>query len=110
MAVLTAKAISLTGTSGALVAASTGGDATQPGDKVFVHFKNSSTPAIDVTFDSVAPDNYGNDDNVTVTIPATTGDVVIGPLVAQRFINVSGTVTWTYSATPTNITVGAFFI
>ena len=49
----------------------------QPG-QVFLHFKNTSAEAI-VTFDTTQTIGGLDIEDPTVTIPATTGDVMVGP-------------------------------
>lgn len=75
-----------------------------PGDNVFLHFKNTNAATRTPTVDSKVPSNYGTDVDVTVVVPATTGDVMIGPFPAQRFAGTDGLADISYSAT-TNLTV-----
>lgn len=106
MATLTVKSATLSGTDASLVAAAGGGDAAQPGDHMFLRLKNGSGSTITVTINSVAPDNYGVDQDVVVSVLAA-ADIIVGPLPAQRFAFTDGLVHWTYSGV-TSLTVGAF--
>lgn len=107
MAVLSTVVIQPAGTAPALVAASAGGDRCEVGDSVFLHVKNGSGSPITVTIDSVAPSNYGDDVNLVVSVPATTGERFIGPLRASRFAsNTDGLAAITYSGV-TSLTVEA---
>jgi hypothetical protein len=49
----------------------------------------------------------GSDHNVAVTIPATTGEKIVGPFSQERFNDGSGQVGFTYDGV-TSLTVAAF--
>lgn len=106
MATLASQQIVLTGLAPTFAAAAGGGDKVPPGDHSFLAVRNASGSPITVTVDSVAPSNYGDDANLVVSIPATTGEKWIGPLTAQRFAGADGLVAVTYSGV-TTLTVAA---
>lgn len=100
MATLAPQQIAVTGTTVTFVAASAGGDACVPDDRVFLRVKNGSGSSINVTV-VVPGSTYGqpNPDPV-IAVPATTGDVTIDlpPALADP---TTGLVSWTYSAVTT---------
>jgi len=79
-----------------------------PGAQTFLHFKNTNAATRTVTVaapNNVVPD-VGTVDNAYV-VPATTGDIMIGPFPAEIFANsADGLCDLTYSGT-TNLTVAA---
>jgi hypothetical protein len=85
-------------------AAAVGPDTFVNDGRTFLHVKNTNAATRDVTIDSTKLCDQGFDHNQVVTIPATTGDVMIGPFPTARF---GTTVTVTYSAV-TNLTIAAF--
>lgn len=106
MAVLTTRAIGLTGSTPAPVAASAGGDRVECGPSNFLYVKNGSGASVTVTVDSVTPCNYGADHDLVVAVPAG-ADSQIGPLKSERFAsNADGLAAVTYSAV-TSVTVEA---
>jgi hypothetical protein len=65
-----------TGRAPGFVAAGAGGDFVPlTGYGVLVQVKNAGGSPVTVTVDSVAPSSYGTDQDITVTVPATTGDM-----------------------------------
>lgn len=107
MAVLTTQTIVPTGLAPAYSAAAGGGDKVTPGNDTFIHVKNASGSPITVTVDNVTPSNYGTDADLVVSVPATTGDRMIGPLPATRFASLTdGLVNVTYSGV-TSLTIAA---
>ncbi len=89
------------------VAASAGGDTFAPGDHVVLIVTNASGGAITVTFDSVAPSNYGTDENTGGSVPSL-GAKIFGPFPANRFANATtGLVSVTYSGV-TALTVAVY--
>jgi hypothetical protein len=103
VAVIAIQTIDLDG-EGADYAAAVGPDTFVNDGRTFLHVKNTNAATRDVTIDSTKLCDQGFDHNQVVTIPATTGDVMIGPFPTARF---GTTVTVTYSAV-TNLTVAAF--
>jgi hypothetical protein len=90
MATLATQQIAQTGLAPTYAAAAGGGDKFTPGDNVFLHVKNTNGATRTVTVDSKVLSNFGTDVNLAVVIPATTGDMMIGPLTAQRFMGSDG--------------------
>lgn len=107
MAALATQYIAQAGLTPAYAAASGGGDTFTPGDKTFLHIKNTSGAPITVTiatYPDTAPWGAAIPDQ-TVSIPATVGDKMIGPMVGSQYANPSGGLGGlTYSGV-TNLTV-----
>jgi hypothetical protein len=104
MAVLAVQPISRPGLAPAYAAAGAAGDSFDGNDgRVFLHFKNTNAATRTVTVNSVIPCDQGSDHDIAVIVPATTGDVMIGPLDPVRF---GASPTFTYSANA-NLTVAA---
>lgn len=116
MAVLTKQKLAVSGTTPTYAAAAAGGDSVvndqADGSRTFLHFKNTGGSPINVILDDPNSKDPGNattfNPDVTVAIPATTGDKLIGPI-GLRFVDGNGNTTWTYSATPTGVTVAVFY-
>lgn len=90
MAVLATQQITQAGTAPSYAAAGAS-DKFTPGDNVFLHLKNTNASTRTVTIDSKVPSNYGTDVDIgPITLPATTGDVMLGPFPAQRFMGSDG--------------------
>ncbi len=114
MATLARQQIIQTGITPTFAAATGGGDKVQPGSTTFIEVKNGSGAPITVTVDdtlSVGPGGASAfTPDLVVSIPATTGDKMIGPLNPERFAAVAdGLCPITYSGV-TSLTIGAFFI
>lgn len=105
MALITVQKASLSGVTAALVAASAGGDKFVNDGDTLLHVKNGSGAGITVTVAAVSRCSHGSfhDSVSTVAAGATT---VIGPFPQNRFNDVSGQVSVTYSAV-TTVTVAA---
>lgn len=109
MALLAVQSITRAGLASAYAAAAGGGDTFLPDGRTFLHVKNASGGAITVTIVTPRTDAYGNAiaDN-TVSVPATTGDRMIGPFPAEAYADpTTGLANITYSGV-TSLTVGAF--
>lgn len=106
MAVLATQQVSRTGTTITLSAASSGGDKLTPGDHVALRVKNAGGTACNVTI--ATPPTYEGQAvaDVTVTVAATTGDVLIGPLPASLFRGSDGFASISYDQV-TSVTVAA---
>ena len=108
MATLAVQRITRAGLNPAYAAASAGGDKFAPSETTFLHVKNGSASAHNVTV--VTPgevtDGLGIADLV-VSVPAT-GERMIGPFPSRYFSNAadSGLAAVTYAAV-TNVTVAA---
>lgn len=110
MALLATQTINRAGITPSYSAAAAS-DTFAPGARVFLHAKNTNAATRDLVFAiPAAKSTYGNVvyTNVTVTLPATTGDKMIGPFPADLFADTTtGLVTVTPSVT-TNVSYGAF--
>jgi hypothetical protein len=109
MALLASQSIIRAGLASAYAAAAGGGDTFTPDNRTFLQFKNASGAPITVTIVTPRTDALGNAvaDN-TVSIPATTGDKMIGPFPAEHYADpTTGLASITYSGV-TDLTVGAF--
>jgi len=85
-------------------AAASGGDSIPNDSKTMLRFLNTNAAARNVTIDSKVACNQGTDHNIVVNVPATTGDVWVGPFDKSRFDNASGQLDLTYDAV-TNLSV-----
>jgi len=99
VATLATQVINQAGLQPSYAAVGGAGDKFSPGDNVFLHVKNTNAATRTVTIDSKVPSNFGTDVDLAVVIPANTGDVMIGPLQAQRFTGPDGFGDISYSAT-----------
>lgn len=111
MATLTTQSVTRAGVTPSYVAVTGGGDACEVGDDIYLHFKNTNAATYTVTL--AIPSSASTYPNVTytnvaVTIPATTGDKLIGPISALFKDTTTGLCTITYAGTTTNGTVGCF--
>jgi hypothetical protein len=109
MATLTKQTIVRTGITPTFVAAAGAGDAVLPSQDTYIEVKNAGGSPITVTIatpGSAAPDLAIAD--VSVSVGATTGDKIIGPLPADLFADpTTGLAVITYSGV-TSVTVAAF--
>lgn len=106
MALLATQNIVPAGVAESLSAAAGGGDTFTPDDRTFLHVKNGSGGAITVTV--VTPGTFRGQAiaDYSVSVPATTGDRMIGPFPAEVFADPStGLASITYSGV-TSLTVG----
>jgi len=100
MAFLVPQQVPVTGITPAFVAAGAGGDTCQPDDRTFLRVKNGSGGAITVTVVVPGSDYAQAKPDVAVSVPATTGDVLIH-LPASLADLATGLISWTYSAVTT---------
>ena len=107
MAVLTAQQVSLAGLGPSYVAAAAGGDSFSNDGNTLIHVKNTDAAAKTVTVASqrlatpgLAPSNNA------VSVPATTGERIIGPFDPLVWNDTNGSVQLTYSAV-TGVTIAA---
>ena len=103
MAQLTVQNILPTGIIPTFNVTAVAGDSFLNNGKTFLHVKNASATAVNVTVDSKALSNYGTDVDIIISIPAT-GEKVLGPFEVGRFNNNFGIANVTYSAV-TSVTV-----
>jgi hypothetical protein len=100
VATVNTQDISRAGVAPTYNAASGGGDKFGPGANVFVHVKNAGGASVTPTF--VTPGLVAElavADSALVTVPATTGDRMIGPFPSELFAGSDGLVAVTWSAT-----------
>ncbi len=105
MALLTTQTVSRTGLAATYAAAAAGGDTFSPGQHTFLHIKNASAGAITVTVVTPGTTSGLAIADVAVSVPATTGDRMIGPLGGSLVADpATGLGNITYSAA-TSVTV-----
>lgn len=103
MAALATQSITRTGptpTYGAVASA----DTFTPGKNTFIHVKNTNAAARICTIVSTSTLLGMAVADIVVTVPATTGDKMIGPFPHEHFANSSGVVDITWDAI-TNVTI-----
>lgn len=106
MATLTTQVINLAGLAPTYSAASASTKIVC-GERTFLHVKNTAGSSMTVTLSSTAKVRGQAAADVVVTVPATTGDMMIGPITQDLFAGVSdGLAAVAYSST-TNVTVAA---
>ena len=86
-------------------AAAVAGDKFSPGDKVFLHVKNTNAATRTVTFVTTQTVSEFAVADMTAVIPATTGDKFLGPFPRSLFAGTDGLVAMTYSPAETGVTV-----
>lgn len=80
------------------------------GERTFLHVKNTAGSSMTVTLTSTAQVEGQLAADVVVTVPATTGDKLIGPISRKLFAGAAdGTCAVVYSST-TSVTVAALRI
>lgn len=100
VATLATQQINFAGLSPTFAAAGGSGDQFVPGERTFLCFRNSNAATRTVTIDSKVASNYGTDVDIgPITLPATTGEVWLGPFGPQRFAGATGLGDIAYSAT-----------
>ncbi len=106
MATFATQEVRRSGLAPAYSAAAGGGDSFTPDNDTFIHVKNASGASITVTV--VTPGSAFEDttiSDIAVSVPATTGDRMIGPFPPQHFADPSdGLADITYSGV-TSLTV-----
>lgn len=108
MAALTTQAINRAGLTPSFASATGGGDTFTPDSDTYLRIKNASGAPITVTVVTPRTDAVGNAvaDN-TITVPATTGDVIAGPWPAEIYADPATAVaSITYSGV-TSLTIAA---
>lgn len=114
MAALSLQTITPSGIAPTYAAAGGSGDTCavpSNSEDVFVHAKNTNAATATITINPVSPTavkvaGVGNlaPAAITKVVPATTGDVMIGPIPAA-YIDALGNLNLAYSGTTTNLTV-----
>lgn len=109
MALLALQAVSLAGLTPTYSAAAASTTVTC-GERNFLHVKNTAGSSMTVTLTATGKIRGQSVADVVITVPATTGDKMIGPITSDLFAGASdGTCAVTYSST-TNVTVAALRI
>lgn len=109
MATLAAQAIITAGITPTYSAAAAGTKLVC-GDRAFLHVKNASASPVTVTITGTGSVGGQLATDLIVTVPATSGDKMIGPINASAFAGATdGLASVTYSAT-TTVTVAALRI
>ncbi|SFK92661.1 hypothetical protein SAMN05216275_14167 [Streptosporangium canum] len=90
MAALTTQVLTPTGIAPTYAAVGGSGDSFTPGDHVFLHVKNAGGSPSTVTVTTPGTVDGLAIADLTVTVPATTGDRMIGPLPARTFAKTDG--------------------
>jgi hypothetical protein len=111
VALIPTQVISRAGVTPTFQAVAGGGDTCEVGDDIYLEFKNTNAATFTATL--TVPASASTYPNVpytspAITIPATTGDKVIGPISALFKDVTSGFCVITYTGTTTNGTVGCF--
>ncbi len=108
MALITAQPILQTGLQPVYTAVNASDTFVPPaagGAAAFLHVKNGNAGACTVTVVEKAPCSFGSTSpthDLSVSVPATTGDRMIGPIPAERYLDpTTGVATVTYSVTAT---------
>lgn len=115
MAVFTKQKIAVTGLTPTFAAANVGGDSfvndQADGSRTFLRVKNTGS-SVNLIVDDPNSKDPGSatafNPDLTVAIPATTGDILIGPI-GPRFIDGNGSTNLAWSATPTGVTVAVLY-
>jgi hypothetical protein len=109
MATLAAQTIKLTGIAPTYSAAAAGTKLVC-GERTFLHVKNTAGSSMTVTITATGQVRGQTAVDLVVTVPATTGDMMIGPIPAELFAGASdGLAAVTYSST-TNVTAACLRI
>jgi len=107
MATLSTQSVSRLGITPSYAAVTGGGDACEVGDDIMLHFKNTNAATYTVSIAAIAaPFANVTYPALSVVIPATTGDKMIGPISAGLYKDPTlGQAIITYTGTTTNGTV-----
>jgi hypothetical protein len=109
MATLAAQTIKIAGTAPTYSAAAASTKIVC-GERTFLHVKNTNASSMTVTITATGQVRGQTAADLVVTIPATTGDMMIGPIPAELFAGASdGLAAVAYSST-TSVTVAALRI
>jgi hypothetical protein len=85
MTALTPQVVSIAGTAPTYNAAGAGGDTVPAGERTWIHVKNGSASPITVTVTTPGTVSGLAIADVSVSVPATTGEKLIGPLPTSLF-------------------------
>lgn len=103
MAALLTQVLTPSGVAPTYAAVGASGDTFSPGDHVFLHIKNTGASSVATITTPGTVDGLAITD-LAVTVPATTGDRMIGPLPARTFAGTDSQATVTCSPT-TGVTI-----
>ena len=103
MTLLATQQISIAGLNPTMSAANAGGDTVVADDRTFLRVKNGSGSPVTVTVTTPGTVSGLAIADATMSVPATTGDMMLGPLPASLF---GDPVSISYSAV-TSVTVAA---
>lgn len=106
---LTVQTVALAGVTPSYSAANVDGHSFANDGDTFLQVKNTSGSAITVTLQTPATVDGVALTDPTVTVPATTGDKMIGPFPTRAFNQAGGVVYVDFSAV-TNVTCAAFHL
>jgi len=114
MGAIAIQSISFAGLAPSYSAASASDTVTgvNPDDRLFLHYKNTNASPATVTITPVIASRRVPGigivftPNLVLTVPATTGDKMAGPI-PPDYIDATGTVTMAHTGTITNLTVAA---
>lgn len=83
-----------------LTACDANGDVVPNDGQTLLRFKTTHTSTITVTVaaQKADPNAYTSYNDITVTVPANTGDVIVGPFPKEIYDNTSGQLVITYDA------------
>jgi hypothetical protein len=104
MAQLTVNNADSNGLTPTFVSASAGGDSFVNDGQTLLRIKNAGGSPVTLTVVAQSFSNHKTKVNQTVTVPATTGDMIVGFFDPSRFNDQNGQVQLTYSAV-TSVTV-----
>ncbi|MEV4179941.1 hypothetical protein AB0J28_00660 [Streptosporangium canum] len=90
MAALPTQVLTPTGIAPTYAAVGGSGDTFTPGDHVFLHVKNAGGASTTVTVTTPGTVEGLAVSDLTVTVPASTGDRMIGPLPSRLFARADG--------------------
>jgi hypothetical protein len=110
MALLVQQAVALTGLAPTYSPAAASTTVTC-GERSFLHVKNTAGASMTVTITATAKIRNQAVSNAVITVPATTGDMMIGPITSDLFASAADGVSAaiTYSST-TSVTVASLVI
>jgi hypothetical protein len=109
MALLAQQAIALTGLTPTYSAAAAS-TTVNCGERTFLHVKNTAGSSMTVTLTATGKIRGQGVADLVVTVPATTGDKMIGPITPDLFAGATdGTCAVAYSST-TNVTAACLVI
>lgn len=110
MATLSTQAVSLAGLNPTYASAASGGDKVAPSERTFLHIKNTAASPVTVTLTATAAVRGQTVANLTVSVPATTGERMVGPITPELFAGAADGLAAIGYSSNTNVTVAALRI